>query len=72
MTHQGVVEADTHGGADAYLLDQQLDGLLALVYSLRTATRVLLADIPSTYEILCDLGTFAFVAFLDEPSDRKI
>ena len=35
---------------------------MALVCSLRTATRVLLADIPSTYEMLCDLGTFAFVA----------
>ena len=38
MTRQGMVEASTREGADASLLAQQLDGRLALVESLRTAS----------------------------------
>ena len=62
LTRQGLVEASTHGGSDASLLAQQLDGCLALADSLRMAARVRLAVIPSADEALCDLGTFAFFA----------
>ena len=62
LTRHGSVEVSTHGGADASLLAQQLDGRLALADSLRMATRIRLAVIPSADEALCDLGTFAFVA----------
>ena len=62
MTRQGTVEAATRGGADACLISQQIDGRLALADSQNTATRVHLATIPSVYEALRDLGTFAFVA----------
>ena len=61
LTHQGSVEASTCGGANASLLAQQLDGRLDLSDSLRMATRIRLAVIPSTDEALRDLGTFAFV-----------
>ena len=62
LTRQGLVEASTRGCADASLLVQQLDGRLALADSLRMATRIRLAVIPSADEALCNLGTFAFVA----------
>ena len=62
MTRQGTVDALTREGAGASLLAQQLYGQLAFVDSLRTATRVRLACIPSAEKALRDLGTFAFVA----------
>ena len=34
MTWQGVVESSTHGGADASLLFQQIDGSLVLAESM--------------------------------------
>ena len=52
----------TCGGADASLLEQQLDGRLASADSLRMTARIRLAVIPSADEALRDLGTFAFVA----------
>ena len=61
LTCQGSVEASTSGGADASRLAQQLDGPLVLADSLRMATRIRLAVIPSADEALRDLGTFAFV-----------
>ena len=62
LTRQGLVEASTHGGADASLLSKQLDRVLSLVDSLRTAARVRLSAISSTEEALRNLGTFSFVA----------
>ena len=62
MTRQGSVEASTHGGAEASLLAQQLDGCLVSSESLRMAARVRLAVIPSVEEVLFDIDTFAFVA----------
>ena len=62
LTSHGTVEASTYGGLDAFLLDQQIDGRLALAYSLQTTARVRLAAILSADEALCGLGTFAFVA----------
>ena len=62
LTRQVTVDTATCGGADASLLAQQLDGRLTSVDSLRTATKVRLATIPSVDEALWDLGTFAFVA----------
>ena len=59
---QGMVEASTHGSADASLLAQQLDGRLELVESIRTDAHVRLAAILSVEKALHDLGTFAFVA----------
>ena len=56
MTRQGTVEASIHGGADASLLAQQLDGRLVSEDSLRTAVRVCLDAIPSAEEALRDLG----------------
>ena len=48
-------------GAEASLLSQQLNGRLASVDFLRASVRVHLDAIPSTDEVLCDLGMFAFV-----------
>ena len=62
LMRQGTAEASTHGGADASLLAQHLDGRLALVDSLQTNVRVRLENILSVDEALCHLGTFAFVA----------
>ena len=62
LTRQVSVEASTRGGADTSLLAQELDRRLASADSLRMATRVRLAVIPSTDEALCDLGTFVCVA----------
>ena len=62
LTRQGLVEAYTHGGADASLLAQQLDGRLSLADFLRLAARVRLAVTPSADETHRDLGIFAFVA----------
>ena len=62
MNCQDMVEASTHGGADASLLSKQLDRVLSLVDSLRTAARVRLSAISSTEEALRNLGTFSFVA----------
>ena len=62
LTRQGTVEASTCGGADAYLLEQQLDGCLALVDSLRMTMMICVAVIPSVDKALCRLGAFAFVA----------
>ena len=62
LTRQGKVEADTHGEKDAPLLEQHLYGRLALLDSLRMATRVRLSIIPSVEEALWDLGLFTFVA----------
>ena len=63
MTRKGKVEALTRGGLDAFLLVQQLDGRLASVDSLHTSSRVCLTVISSADEALCNLGTFAFVAY---------
>ena len=52
---------DSWGGADASLLEQQLDGILASVDSLRTAAQVHLDCIPSADKALCDLEAFAFL-----------
>ena len=57
-----MVKEDTNGGSDDSLLYQTLDGILALIESLRTAVRVRLTAIPSVEEALRDLVTFAFVA----------
>ena len=62
LTRQGLVEASTHGSADASFLAQQLDGRLALADSFRMAARVRLAIIPSADEALYNLGKLAFVA----------
>ena len=62
LTLQGAVEASTLGGADAYLLAQQLDGHLVSADSFQMVARIRLAVIPSEDESLRDLGTFAFVA----------
>ena len=62
LTRHVTVEASTCGGADTYLLYQQLDGRLALAGSLRMAARVRLAATPSAEEALRDLGKFSFVA----------
>ena len=51
----------THGGSDASLFAQQLDGRLSLADSLWIAVRVHLAVILSADEALRDLGTLAFV-----------
>ena len=56
-----MVEASTHGGADASLLAQKLDGYLALADSFRMAARVRLAIIPSSEKALHNHGTFVFV-----------
>ena len=56
-----MVKASTCGGADASLLDQHLDGRLALTDSLHTSARARLACILSAEEAFRDLGTFAFV-----------
>ena len=61
LTHQGTVEAATHGGADASLLAQKMDGCLSLAEYLRMAARVLLDAIPSAEEALRKLVMFAFV-----------
>ena len=61
LNRQGTIEVSTHGGADASLLAQHLDGRLALADSLWTAARVRLDAILSTEEAICDLCTFAFV-----------
>ena len=50
------------GGAEASFLEHQLERHLNLVESLRMATRVHLADIPSVDKALQDLGTFDFFA----------
>ena len=47
---------------DVYLLAQQLNRILASVYSLQMATRYRLSAILSAYKALQDLGIFAFVA----------
>ena len=57
-----MVKASTRGCADAYLLEQQLDGSLASVDSLQIDARIRLAVIPSADEALRDLFMFAFVA----------
>ena len=62
MTRQVSVEVSTRGGAEASLLVQQLDGFLSLVDSLHMSAGVRLTAIPSGYEALSNLGTFAFVA----------
>ena len=62
LTRQGSVEASTHGGYDASLLLQQLEGRLTLADFLCADARVLLAFIPSADKALRDLGTFAFAA----------
>ena len=49
------------GGADASLLAQHLDGCLASLGSMGASTRVLLDAIPSTYDALRNLDTFAFI-----------
>ena len=63
MTCQNTVEASNRRGSDTSLLAKQLDGYLASVNSLRAAARVCMDVIPSADEVLCNLGTFAFVAF---------
>ena len=60
--HQGSVDASTRGGNDTYLLEQQLDGKLALAHSLKMAARVDLDIIQSADEALRNLNMFAFVA----------
>ena len=60
---QGKVEASTHGGADASLLSQQLDGRLALADSLLMSVRVSLAVILYVEKAFHYLGTFNFVAY---------
>ena len=62
MTCQGTVEVSTCEGEETSLLEQQLDGWLALADSLRTSARVCLACIPSADEAMRNLGNFAFVA----------
>ena len=49
-------------GADASILDQQLDGGLTLVEYMQTAARVPLDVILSAYKALQVLGLFSFVA----------
>ena len=61
MKHQGSAEASTRGGADASLLEQQLDRHLASAYSLQIDARVRLAVILSGDEAIHNLGTLAFV-----------
>ena len=56
------MEAFTHGGADASLLAQHLDGRLDLGESFWMDARVRLAVILYVDEALHDLGTFVFVA----------
>ena len=60
-TLQGLFEASTCGGADVFLLAQQLDGCLIPAGSFQVATRVRLTAILSVDEALCDLSTFALV-----------
>ena len=53
LTCQGKVEASTYGGgADAYLLEDNIDGRLALAESLQTAARVRLYAITYIDEAL--------------------
>ena len=60
MSH-GTVEASTHWGLDASLLENPMDGQLALMQYLQTNTRVCLEAILSADEALRNLGTFDFV-----------
>ena len=61
LTLQVSVKVSTCGGADAYLLAQQLDGRLASADSLQIFTRVCLDFIPSADKALRYLGLFVFV-----------
>ena len=61
LNYQVTVEASTCGGANASLLDQQLDGRLASTDSLQKSVRFRLFTIPSTEEALRDLGMVDFV-----------
>ena len=61
MNRQDTFEASTRGGADASLLEQNMDSRLASTDSLRTATQFHLARIPSVDKALHGLGTFAFI-----------
>ena len=51
----------THGGSDASLLAQQLDGRLASADSLRVNARFRLAVILSVDEAICNIGTFTLI-----------
>ena len=62
VTFQGTVETSTHMGLYAYLLEEQLEGILALADYLRTATRLQLVVILYPDEATSNLRTFAFVA----------
>ena len=62
VTRQGKVEASTHMSSDAFLLAQHMYGQMASADSLRTATRVHLSVIPPEDKVLCDVGTFSFIA----------
>ena len=62
MTRQGTVEAFTCGGADAYLLEKDMDGRLVSAEFLRKSARVRLACILSADEALHNLVTVSFVA----------
>ena len=62
MTCQGTFESLTHGGSDASLLAQLLNGLMASTDYLQTIARVCLVVIPSADEVFRNLGTFDFVA----------
>ena len=61
LKHQVLLEASNHGGSNASLLAQQLDGRLASVDSLQIDARFRLAVILSADKALLNLGTFAFV-----------
>ena len=62
LMHQEIVDTSTRRGADASLLDQQIEGRLELADSLRTSARVRLEATPSAEEAIIYLGRFVFVA----------
>ena len=61
LTSQGKVDTSTCGGADTYLLNQQLDRRLVSTDSLQKATRVLLTATSPTKDALRNLGIFTLI-----------